>query len=131
MRRKVVRKLRPTVIQTNKVEVKFEHAFRNGKWHVLQPMSMDYSRKEYIQTKAARWLGFGVGLKDSPELERLYILFGPPRLESHKDAYEKAKNLLHEIPVPHEFIEEDAAEQFADFIHDYMHKHGLGNGDEQ
>jgi hypothetical protein len=131
VRRKIVRNLRPTVIQTTKVELKFEHAFKNEKWHVLQPMSMDYVRKEYIQNKAARWLGNGIGLQESPEIGCLYILFGPPQIEAHKAAYTRAKNLLHEMPVRHEFIEEDAAEQFADFIKSYMRDHGVVSGDEE
>jgi hypothetical protein len=131
LRRKIVRNLRSTVIQTSKVEIKFEHAFRNEKWHMLQPMSMDYVKKESIQNKAARWLGNGIGLQESPEVGCLYILFGPPQMDAHKAAYERAKNLLHEMPVRHEFIEEDAAEDFAEFIHSYMRQHNVTNGDEE
>jgi hypothetical protein len=131
VQRKIVRNLRPTIIQTSKVELKFEHAFKNERWHVLQPMSMDYVKKESIQNKAARWLGNGIGLQESPEVGCLYILLGPPQIAAHKAAYIRAKNLLHEMPVRHEFIEEDSAEQFADFIQSYMRQHGVGNGDEE
>ena len=41
VRRHVVSNLRPTVLTTPEVTVKFAHAFRNEKWHVLQPLSMD------------------------------------------------------------------------------------------
>jgi hypothetical protein len=123
--KKITKYLRTTVIQTSKVEVKFDHAFRNEKWHLLQPLSMDYVRKELIQHKAARWLGNGIGLQESLEIGRLYFLLGPPRLESHKLAYERAKNLLHAIPIPHEFIEEDAANQFATEMYRYIRAHGV------
>ena len=123
--KKITRYLRSTTIRTSKVEVRFEHAFRNEKWHLLQPLSMDYVRKELIQHKAARWLGNGIGLEESPEISRLYLLLGPPQLESHKPAYERAKNLLHSIPISHEFIEEDAAKDFASEIYSYIRAHGI------
>ena len=56
IQRRVIKKLRPTILATREVEIKFEHAFKNERWHVLQPMSMDYKRKENIQNKATRWL---------------------------------------------------------------------------
>jgi hypothetical protein len=124
-RRKVVRKLRHTVLTTPEVELKFDYAFQNERWHVLQPMSMDYVKKESIQNKATKWLGNAVALESNKELKKLYILLGPPMLESYRSAYVKAKNLLHKIPIEHELIEEDAAEHFAAYIEDFMKKHNV------
>src|SRR5438132_1459647 len=56
---------------------------------------------------------------------RLYLLLGPTHLEANRAAYVKAKNLLHKIPVPHELIEEDAAEDFARELADYMRRYGI------
>jgi len=126
--RKVVRKLRPTTLATKEVEIRFDHAFKNEKWHVLQPMSMDYAKKESIQIKATRWLGSAFALKDSRELDTLYVLLGPPLLEQHRLAYEKAKSLLNKMPIKHELIEEDAADDFADYIASYMKEHGVDDG---
>jgi hypothetical protein len=123
--RRVIKKLRPTTLATREVEIKFEHAFKNEKWHVLQPLSMDYKRKENIQNKATRWLGSAFALKENRELDTMYILLGPPVLESHREAYEKAKSLLNKMPLKHELIEEDAAEDFADHIASYMRKHDV------
>jgi Protein of unknown function (DUF3037) len=123
--RRVIRKLRPTTLATKEIEIKFEHAFRNERWHVLQPMSMDYVRKENIQRKATTWLGNAVALGENRELDTMYILLGPPELESHRVAYEKAKSLLNKIPIKHHLIEEDAAEDFADHIASYMRQHGV------
>jgi hypothetical protein len=124
-RRRIVKKLRPTVLTTDEVELKFEHAFRNQRWHVLQPMSMDYVKKESIQNKATRWLGNAMALESNKELKKMYILLGPPTLESYQLAYVKAKNLLHKMPLEHELIEEDAAEDFAAYIESFMKEHSV------
>jgi hypothetical protein len=129
VRRKVIRNLRPTVLTTPEVEVKFAHAFRNERWHVLQPLSMDYKKRENIQNKATRWLGNAVALEANPELGTLYVLLGPPLIETHRAAYVKAKNLLHKMPIDHQLIEEDEAEDFADRISAYMREHGIGEGE--
>lgn len=123
--RRVIKKLRPKTLATKEVEIKFEHAFKNERWHVLQPLSMDYVRKENIQNKATRWLGNALALGENPELDTMYILLGPPELESHREAYEKAKSLLNKMPIKHELIEEDAADDFADHIASYMRRHGV------
>ncbi len=104
--RKVVRKLRPTTLATKEVEIRFDHAFKN----------------------ATRWLGSAFALKDSRELDTLYVLLGPPLLEQHRLAYEKAKSLLNKMPIKHELIEEDAADDFADYIASYMKEHGVNDG---
>jgi hypothetical protein len=46
-------------------------------------------------------------------------------LEAHRAAYVKAKNLLHKIPVPHELVEENDAEEFARKLAAYMREHGV------
>jgi hypothetical protein len=129
VRRHVVSNLRPTVLTTPEVTVKFAHAFRNEKWHVLQPLSMDLKRGEYIQNKAMRWLGSAVALEASAELGTLYVLLGPPSIETNRSAYIKAKNLLKKMPIKHKLIEEDEADDFADHISAYMREHGIGEGE--
>lgn len=124
-RRRIVKSLRPTILRTDEVELKFEHAFRNEKWHVLQPMSMDYVKKESIQNKATKWLGNAVALEGNKELRKIYFLLGPPMLESYRTAYVKAKNLLHKMPIDHDLIEEDGAEDFADQIEAFMKEHAI------
>jgi hypothetical protein len=115
---------------TDNVELKFDHGFRNERWHLLQPVTMDYVNKETIQGKATRWLGNAVALQGHPELGKLYLLLGRPTIEANRTAYTKAKNLLHQMPVDHELIEEDQAEAFAEEIHDYMRQHRVITDDE-
>jgi len=117
--------LRPKLFTTPEFELGFEHSFKNERWHVLQPVSMDYAKPEALQAKATRWLGNAVALKDHPDLGKLYLLLGPPQLEAHRAAYVRAKNLLHKIPVPHELVEENDAEEFARKLAAYMREHGV------
>ena len=106
-------------------ELDFEHAFKNERWHVLQPVSLDYARPESLQEKAMRCLGQASVLEGNPELGRLYLLLGAPLQPSHREAYEKAKRLLHKMPVEHEVVEEDQAEEFARRIAECVREHGV------
>lgn len=107
----VTRNLRPKTFETSDYKIEFPHAFQNERWHVLQPLSMDYAAQARIQDKATRWLGAGTNLCESPEAVKgkYYFLLHPPEVRKHHDAYMKAKNILHKIPLEHEIYEEDDA----------------------
>ena len=119
------RYLRPKRFVTENYDYKFDYAFKNERWHVLKPVAMDYAQSQSLQEKATKLLGEGLAIADNPELGTLYLLLGEPREESHKGAYEKAKNLLNKIPVKKQIIEENEADDFADYLADYMEKHGV------
>ncbi len=110
-------------ISTSEFSIDFDHAFKNQRWHVLQPMSFDLARADTVQRKAAQWLGNATALKDQKELGTLYLLLGEPQLASLKTAYEKAKRLLSRIPIKHEIIEENEADSFAERFKDFVRKH--------
>lgn len=122
--KRIDRYLKPKSLMSGEgFEYKFDHAFKNEKWHVLKPVNMDYAQASSIQEKATRILGEASALEGNPELSTYYILLGEPRTESHKGAYIKAKNLLNRIPVKKEIYEEDAAKDLAAYLADYMEKH--------
>lgn len=124
--RKVDRYLRPkNLFSPEGFEYKFEHAFKNERWHILRPVNMDYAEASSIQDKATRILGEASALAGNQELSTYYILLGEPRNESHKSAYNKAKSLLNKIPLTKEIIEEDAADQFADHLAGYIEEHDV------
>lgn len=106
-------------------EYKFDHAFKNENWHVLKPVTMDYANAQTIQDRATKVLGEASALDGNREIGTYYILLGEPQLESHKSAYNKAKNLLNKIPIKKEIIEEDDAEDFANELAGYMQEHGV------
>ncbi len=124
--KKVDRYLRPKGLTSAEgFEYKFEHAFENERWHVLKPVNMDYANAGAIQQRATRVLGEGAALEGNSELGTYYILLGKPTTESHRAAYIKAKNLLNKIPIEKEIFEEDAAKDLADYLADYMERHGV------
>lgn len=125
VQRRIKRYLQPKKFEAADYEIRFEHAFKNERWHVLQPATMDYARPEGIQNKATRLLGTATALSGNRELETLYLLLGKPQERKHLKHYEKAKSLLHKMPVKHKVIEEDEAEDFAADLESYMRRHGV------
>lgn len=125
MSRDVKQILQEKVLHTEDFELKFDHAFMNGRWHFLQPVTFDYSRTESIQEKAARWLGRGTLLRDSPEVAKIYLLLGSPSSVENGSVYNKAKNILHRLPVNKILVEEHEAEDFARSLRDDMIRYGL------
>jgi len=113
----VTRHLRSTVIRTEKEDFEFEHAWKNGHWKALEPLSFDLVNPGTIRSKALRYFGQNVVLQGSREINMLYYLLGKP----HRDdsavlkAYAKAKDLLGtgEHAKKIQLIEENEAEDFA------------------
>jgi hypothetical protein len=90
---------------TSSVKVDFDHAVKNGRWHVVQPLSMDFKRAESLQRKASQWVGTAVGLHEATDLGTIIFLMGRPSSGNRK-AYDRAKALLNQVPVDHQIIEE-------------------------
>lgn len=111
--RHVLVHLKPKRIVARDYEYEFEHARRNGRWNMYEPISFDLLHAETILDKANRWLGRGVNLKDAPEEFKLYLLLGEPQDERLRPAFVKAKNILHKMPVEKEFVAEHEAEDFS------------------
>jgi hypothetical protein len=101
----VSKQIRPKSFVTSSVSVEFEHAVKNGRWHVIQPLSMDFKQAESMQRKASQWVGTSVGLQEAEDLGTIIFLMGRPSA-GHSRAYERAKALLGRAPVKHEIIEE-------------------------
>lgn len=121
----VRRLLKEKTFETREYDETFPHTFKNGLWHILEPVTMDYADPGSMQNKAVDWLGRSLALRDHPDLGKLYLLLGAPQKEGFGGRYSRVKDLLHKIPVEHEIIEEDEAADFAEHIADYMRKQGL------
>ena len=117
--------LREKIIETEDYDLKFPHAFKNGRWHLLQPVTLDYTRTSEIQEKASRWLGKATLLSDDSDIAKLYLLLGAPRQEEQMRAYTRAKNILHKMAIPHRIVEENEAAVFAKYLADYMEEQGV------
>jgi hypothetical protein len=109
--------LQPHTVVTPVEVFEFRHAWKNGRWNVLQPVSFDLKYPQSIRKKAREWLGASVVLHDRPELTSLCLLLGAPprgRREAYK-AYGQAKDILkEEVNGFLRFVEEEKARDFAD-----------------
>lgn len=105
--------LKPHLIQGSDYEYNFSHAWRNGRWNVYEPISLDLLDAESIKEKAVRWLGRAQSLGDAEEKFKLYALLGLPSDDRLRPACIKAQNIMHKMNVPHDFVREDEAADLA------------------
>jgi hypothetical protein len=112
-------------IATKDYEYVFQRSWRNGIWHLFEPVSFDLSDERSILEKASRWVGRTVSLSDSSERFKLFLLLGEPTDPGLSGAFQKAKNLLSRIPVPRELVRERDAEHFAEEVEQEFEAHAL------
>jgi hypothetical protein len=121
---RVLDKLVEKTFMADEFEYTFPHAFKNGKWHVLESASFDYVRAEHVKQKATNYLGIGSALSRNPEIGKMYLLLGKPSRQSHLEQYERAKRLLSEhLQIEHVLIEEQDADELAATVAGFMEEH--------
>ena len=106
--------LKPTVIHGKVDELKFERAWKNGKWHCYEPLSFDLADAEYIKDKARRWSGFLSTVRDAAETFKPIFVVGAPHDENLLPAFEAAVEILRNSPVPPEVFAETDADRLAE-----------------
>jgi hypothetical protein len=112
-RKNITPNLTPKRIIAKNYDYEFQRAWKNGSWHLYEPISFDLLDVSSIKEKANRWVGRAMSLEDSQDPFKLFLLLGAPSDERLKRAYHEAENLLHKMPVQHEFVEESQSEAFA------------------
>jgi hypothetical protein len=112
----VTLRLEPVTIRTPTYEYGFHHAWKNRRWHPVEPVSFDLVKQASILDKANRWIGRASLLGDSDKIGTLHMLVGSPRRNELAGAYEKAiQNMKSKITVPRlVIVEESEAAAFAD-----------------
>lgn len=98
--------LRPRTISTDDDQIEFQHAWKNGKWHCLEPLSFDLQQSRGIQDKAHRWLGVLTSVGEAAYGVRVLFLVGKPQRDDLVDAYQRALRILAKAPVDHQIFEE-------------------------
>jgi len=121
--KQVLAKLQTKLIVAKDDEYEFEHAWKNGSWHCYEPISFDLEKPDSLVDKANRWLGRATNLRDAKEDFTLHVLLGEPQMEKLKQPFAKALNILHKMPVKHEFVREAEAGSFSITLADEMVKH--------
>lgn len=114
--RRLLQLFQPKKIAVQDDEVEFQHAWKNGVWHCLEPISFDLATAESIRDKAHRWLGQITSIKTTDEPFTLYLLVGSPRQEELQVAFENALSILGKIPVEKRIFQESEAPQLSTLI---------------
>jgi hypothetical protein len=100
----------------------FGHAWKNGIWHCLEPISFDLVDPERIHNKALRWLGQMAALQGATEPFKLYMLIGEPQHEHVQASYLKARRILESMPGNKEIFTEAQADDLSLLVeHDVLH----------
>jgi hypothetical protein len=116
----------PKVITAPNYEYEFERSWKNGVWHLFEPVSFDLADASSISEKASRWVGRAMSLSDSSEPFKLILLLGEPADPRLGEAFSKARNLLAaKIPGKSQLVREQDAEQFAEEIEQEFQNHIL------
>jgi hypothetical protein len=117
--------LEPKRIQGNTDTVEFSHAWKNGRWHVYEPLSFDLSDADNIKDKARRWLGHLSAVKlGATEDVQVHFIVGRPQAVSLVPAYRNAVEILRQVPFDNEVFEEDQLDKFVNQIEDELRSHG-------
>lgn len=116
--------LEPKRIQGNTDAVEFRHAWKNGRWHVYEPLSFDLSDADHIKDKARRWLGHLSAVKaGAAEDVQVHFIVGRPQSASLVPAYRNAMEILRQVPFDNDVFEEDQIDDFVNRIEDEVRQH--------
>lgn len=100
----------------------FQHAWKNGAWHVYEPVSLDLADAEGINRKAYRWLGQLTSLGEVAEPFQTNFIVGAPTDPSLEAAYRHALKILSK-PTNVTIYEENQIDQLIDKIEDDVNEH--------
>lgn len=107
-------------ISSNIDKVNFKHSWKNGCWHVVQPVSLDLESEDSIFGKAARWTGHLHNLQGANEKFKTYFIVGKPENDVMSSAYKRALKGLKNSPGQPSIFEEDQAEELVKIMVDQI-----------
>lgn len=94
-------------------DYEFKTAWKNGVWHVYEPVSFDLVEGASILDKANRWLGRAANLAESEEPFHLHLLIGAPQEARLKPVFARAQNILKKMSGASDVVLEEEADAFA------------------
>jgi hypothetical protein len=125
-KKSLISHLSPKKITAANYEYEFQRSWKNGVWHIYEPVSLDLADGSSILEKANKWLGRATSLADSAEPFKLFLLLGEPSDSKLAESFRKARNILAKMPVQRELVREGEAEQFADEAEADFQSHLVG-----
>jgi hypothetical protein len=118
----------PKTITAPDYEYTFDRSWKNGIWHLYEPVSFDLADEGTIAEKASKWVGRAMSLSDSSEPFKLILLLGEPADPRLGAAFQRATNLLaKKIPGEHKLVPERDAEDFAEEVEQEFKEHTLNS----
>lgn len=107
-------------------DIVFKHAWKNGQWHVYEPLSFDLADADGIKTKAREWLGHLSAVVADGKAERFkpHFIVGAPSNATLQDAYRSAIAILEQAPNHPEVFEEGELDKLVSQIEDEVREHG-------
>jgi len=124
-RRFVTAYLTPKTISAPDYQYVFERAFKNGVWHVCEPISFDLLEADCIVEKAIRWQGRLSNLVESTEEFQISLLLGAPQDQALSAAFQKAQKIIRKVQHKMELVQETEAEAFAVEVESQIRSHEL------
>lgn len=126
--RQVLKHFVPKTISVRDDQLEFKHAWKNGVWHCLAPVSFDLASAESIRDKAHRWLGQLTSVASSAERFKLYFLTAEPSQPELQPAYESALSILTKAQAQSEVVAERDAATLADRLMAEVAAHEANKG---
>lgn len=96
-------------LEVQGLEVRFRHAYRNGKVHVIEPISLDYADVGQMTERVEKAVGRGLMADRDDQIGSLTYVIGKARLENVARHAEEATTLLHDARKQSVLREENAA----------------------
>lgn len=78
----IAQHLKSHIVHTRSDRFEFEHAFKNGKWNLFEPVTFDLKKPSSIKDKVYKWDGKISELKSAGEELKLYLLSKLPSQNS-------------------------------------------------
>jgi hypothetical protein len=104
-------------------EIVFKHAWKNGLWHVYEPVSFDLADADGIKSKAREWLGHLSAVTGSTEEFKPHFIVGAPGSRELRGAYEAALRILQKATTNPEIFEENQVDDLVSKIEDEVRAH--------
>lgn len=116
--------LHEKTIRSEVDQIDFRHAWKNGRWHVYEPLSFDLADGDNIKDKARRWLGHLSAVAKHPdEVFQPYFIVGAPADGALMPAYRNALQILRSAPLDPKIYEEGQIEEFVAMVEDEVRAH--------
>jgi len=109
-------------------EITLRHAWKNGRWHAVEPVSLDLADADGVKGKARRWLGHLSAVDGLEQQALVHLVVGRPADVDLAPAYRDALAILRKAPAA-EVVEEDEAEAVVTRLADEIMAHEAGQDD--